>query len=111
MGGGGLPGALHGEYVNSSGKTIRFQTGKVTAVSSTSITVVSTDNYSGTYVVSSATTINNGNSQISAITTGTTVTVSGTASGSTVTATQIVDSSTAQSQQGGGPGTGTGSTA
>ena len=49
--------ALHGDFVVSNGsngyKTERLQTGTVSAVSGTSLTVKSTDGYTQTYVVDS----------------------------------------------------------
>ena len=96
MGGGdGLQGALHGDFTvaTSSGSytTERLQSGTVTAVSSTSITAKSADGHTTTFVVGSSTKVDNGNDAISAVKTGDTVTVVGTVSGDTVTATTIMD--------------------
>jgi len=93
--GGGLSGALHGDFVASDGNggyvTKRLQSGTVTAVSPTSITAKSADGYSTTFVVTSSTSIDNGVDTISNVKTGDTVTVIGTVSGGTATATSIFD--------------------
>ena len=93
--GAGLTGALHGDFVASDGNggytTKRLATGTVSAVSSTSITVKSADGYTTTYAIGSSTTVNNGNSDVSSVKSGDTVTVVGTVSGSTATATTITD--------------------
>jgi hypothetical protein len=47
--------ALHGEFVISDGSTELLQNGKVTAVSSTSISVTSTDGYAKTYTIDGST--------------------------------------------------------
>jgi hypothetical protein len=82
--GGGGPGGLagsiaHGEVVvadSSGGYVTRLlQTGTVTAVSSTSITVRSADNYAVTYTVASGTTVDSGTDAIGAVATGHTVTI------------------------------------
>ncbi|MGZ4743019.1 MAG: hypothetical protein ACXVYS_07410 [Oryzihumus sp.] len=56
MPGGRLPGlgAGHGEY-SAQGRTLVFQTGQVTAVSGTSITLRSTDGFSQSYTINSTT--------------------------------------------------------
>ena len=93
-------GAIHGQYVapKSGGgyQTIAFQNGKVTAVSSTSITLRSVDGYTHTYVVNSSTTVNAQRGGISSIKTGNEVVVRATVSGSTTTAAQIIDLSQLQ---------------
>ena len=93
-------GAIHGQYVapKSGGgyQTIAFQNGKVTAVSSTSITLRSVDGYTHTYVVNSSTTVNAQRGGISSIKTGNEVVVRATVSGSTTTAAQIIDLSVLQ---------------
>ncbi|MFB9180493.1 DUF5666 domain-containing protein [Dactylosporangium sucinum] len=94
---GGTHGALHGDFVvkDSSGKyvTYRLQTGTVTAVSDTSITVKSEDGYSTTFAVNDSTKVGNGSGKIGDVKTGNTVTVVGTVDGTTVTATRIADTS------------------
>jgi hypothetical protein len=92
----GLTGALHGDFTatadDGSYVTKRLQTGTVTEVSSTSITAKSADGHSTTFVVNSSTTIDNGVDAIGDVKTGDTVTVVGTVSSDTATATSIVDS-------------------
>ena len=93
--GGGLFGAVHGTVVvpKSGGgyQTVTFQTGKVTAVSSTSITLRSADGFSRSYQVSSSTMVNAQRDGIGSIKDGNQVMVSATVSGSTATAIRIVD--------------------
>ncbi|MEV4344233.1 hypothetical protein AB0J83_07130 [Actinoplanes sp. NPDC049596] len=106
-GGAGPSAALHGEYVVSDGNggytTQLTQTGTVSAVSSSSITVKSTDGYSQTYVISSSTTVDNGADQISSVATGHTVQVIATSADAKATATSITDTDLAATgtQQGG----------
>jgi hypothetical protein len=93
-GGGGQ--LLHGTEVVQQGTkvvTIEEQAGKVTAVSATSITVKSTDGYTETYVVGSTTQIGKKGAQakISAVAVGDTVRIEGVKSGSTVTASHVMD--------------------
>ena len=100
----GLAGALHGTFVTESDGsyvTRQMQAGEVTAVGSTSITVTSADGYTKTYSLSSSTTVNAGQSQLSAIKTGHTVTVIASGSGA---ATTITDRSLAGSGQNGPSG-------
>jgi hypothetical protein len=107
--GDGLSGALHGDFVASDGNggyvTKRLQSGTVTDVSSTSITAKSADGHSTTFAVSSSTSVDNGVDTISNVKTGDTVTVVGTVSGGTATATSIFDSTLNQANgnQTGGP--------
>ena len=92
-----IGGALHGEFVVADGTgtvTERLQTGSVTSISSSSITVLSTDRFTATYAVPSGV-------DVSALATGTTVTVIATVDGSTATVTSI-----SVSGQAGGAGTG-----
>jgi hypothetical protein len=85
--GGGLGAALHGTFVVSDGNggyvTEETQTGKVTALSATSITVLSSDGYSRSYTVTS--------NAVSGVATGHTVRVLATVSGQTATATRVDD--------------------
>jgi len=94
---GALGGALHGEYVASDGNggyvTKITQTGKVTALSATSLTAQSDDGFSKTYTISG--------SQATGVATGDTVMVVATTSGDTATATQVTEA-----DQLGGPGAG-----
>ncbi|QUQ67341.1 DUF5666 domain-containing protein [Kutzneria sp. CA-103260] len=117
---GGLLSALHGDFTvsdNGSYVTERLQTGEITAVSATSITAKSTDGYTQTYVIDSSTQVDEGNEQVSALKTGTTVTIIAKLSGGTGTATSISDQQmTGRGGFGGGApgqtpgGTGTGGT-
>jgi hypothetical protein len=97
---GGLFGAVHGTAVvpKSGGgyQTIAFQDGKVTAVSSTSIMLHSADGYNRTYQVTSATLVNAQRDGIGSIKPGNQVIVTATVSGSTATATRIIDVSLIQ---------------
>jgi len=99
---GGLFGAVHGTVVvpKSGGgfQSIAFQNGKVTAVSSTSITLRSADGYSRTYRVTSSTLVNAQRDGIGSIKPRNQVIVTATVSGSTATATRIAD--VTQLQQG-----------
>jgi len=93
-------GAIHGQYVapkpGGGYQTIDVQTGKVTAVSSTSITLRSADGYTHTYAVTSSTMVNAQRGGISSIKTGNEVSVRATVSGGTATAAQIIDLSLLQ---------------
>lgn len=65
MGGGPLGGGIHGEFVvpdqdGTGYRTVLTQSGEVTAVTATSITVRSEDDYTHTYVVSEDTSVNAG---------------------------------------------------
>jgi hypothetical protein len=102
MGGpGGMAGSMGGMFGTDHGE---FQTGKVTAVSSGSITVASDDGYSKTYAVNSSTEVDGGNDQIGSVRNGETVTVVATASGDTATATSILDQTLARQNGGFGGG-------
>ncbi|MFD4253967.1 hypothetical protein ACFWQL_29900 [Amycolatopsis thermoflava] len=97
--------ALHGDFTVSAdgGYAVeRFQTGEVSALSATSITVKSKDGYTQTYVIDSST------EKADNLATGSTVTVLAKVSGDTATARSITDGSAQQSfpggQQGGFPG-------
>jgi len=93
--GGGLFGAVRGTVVvpkpGGGYQTVEFQNGKVTAVSSTSITLRSADGYSRTYQVTSSTMVNAQRDGIGSIKDGNQVEVVATVSGSTTTATRIID--------------------
>jgi len=88
-------GAIHGQFVASKPgggyQTIDTQRGTVTAVSSSSITVKSSDGYIKTYNVTSSTHVVARRAGISTVKTGQTVSVLATISGSSATAAQIVD--------------------
>jgi hypothetical protein len=97
LGEGVLGGELHGEFVvkDQNGKFVTrvVQSGTVTAVSTTSIALKSEDGFTGTYVVNSDTKVNVGGSSaaITGVKTGNTAWVIATKSGSTNTATVLVD--------------------
>ena len=97
---GGLLGAVHGTAVvpkpGGGYQTVAFQNGKVTAVSSTSITLHSADGYSHTYQVTSSTLVNARRDGIGSIKAGNQVVVTATVSGSTATATRVIDVSLIQ---------------
>jgi hypothetical protein len=90
----GAFGAVHGQFVvpkdGGGYQTVDTQRGSVTAVSSTSITVKSADGFSKTYQVSSDTIVDAHRDGISSIKTGQQVVITG----STVTASNIIDMST-----------------
>jgi hypothetical protein len=93
---GGPRGALHGELVvpqedGTGTRTITVQSGSVTAVSATRLTVRSTDGFDATYVVGSRTRLAAGGQGISAVKVGHEVTVVATKSGSTLTAIRVGD--------------------
>jgi hypothetical protein len=89
------PGAVvHGEYTVRSGnsyKTVAVQVGQVTAVSSTSITVKSSDGYKHSYTVVASTRVDAQAGGISSVKTGDQVSVLATVQGSTFTAVSITD--------------------
>jgi hypothetical protein len=97
---GGPFGAVHGTVVvpkpGGGYQTVAFQNGKVTAVSSTSITLRSADGYSHTYQVRRSTMVNAQRDGISSIKDGNQVMVDATVSGSTATAARIIDVSMLQ---------------
>jgi hypothetical protein len=93
--GGGLFGALHGQFVvrKSGGgyETVDVQNGQVTAVSSTSITLKSSDGYTHTYAVASTTMVDAQRDGIGSVKVGNQAAVQATVSGSSATATSITD--------------------
>lgn len=90
-----LGGGIHGQFtVRKSGggyETIDTQSGQVTAVSSSSITVKSADGFSKTYAVTSNTSVNAGRDGISDVKTGDQVHVTAVENGSTPEAAMIRD--------------------
>ncbi len=104
LGLGGLGGIVHGQVTErtSSGgyQTVDVQSGTVTAVSSSSITVKSADGYSATYVVVSSTEVNAQAAGISTVKVGDTVELTATVSGSTATAASIIDVTSIRSSRG-----------
>ena len=94
--GGGFSGApVHGTLVvPASGggyETEDIQRGKVIAISSSSVTVVSTDKYTKTYQVTGSTSVNAGSGGLSTVKVGDQVSVTATVHGSTASATSIID--------------------
>lgn len=94
----GMFGAIHGQFVapkqGGGYQTIDTQRGTVKAVSTTSLTVKSSDGYTRTYLVTSSTFVDGQRGGIASVKTGQTVAVLATVSGSSATATQIADLST-----------------
>jgi hypothetical protein len=88
-------GAVHGQFVapkpGGGYQTLDTQRGTVTAVSSSSITIKSSDGYTRTYRVTSSTNVHARRAGIGSVKTGQTVSVLATVSDSSATATQIVD--------------------
>jgi hypothetical protein len=88
-------GVVHGQVtVPKSGggyQTVDVQQGTVTAVSSTSITVKSTDGYTASYAVSSKTIVDAQAAGIGSVKKGDTVYVTATVSGATATAANVTD--------------------
>ena len=88
-------GMLHGQFVvaKSGGgyQTVDVQEGQVTAVSTTSITLKSSDGFTKTYVVTSSTTVDAQRDGIGSVKVGNQASLLATVSGSTVTATNIAD--------------------
>lgn len=94
FGGFGFGGSIHGQITvpkpGGGYQTLDVQTGTVTAVSSSSITVKSADGYSKTYVVSSSTDVN-AHAAIGTVKKGDTVALTATVAGSKATADSIFD--------------------
>jgi hypothetical protein len=92
---GSLFGTVHGQFVveKSGGgyETVDVQSGKVTAVSSTSITLKSADGFTHTYVVTSTTIVDAQRDGIGSVKVGNEATLMATVSGGTATATSIQD--------------------
>jgi len=92
-------GAVHGQFVvakpGGGYQTVDVQNGKVTAVSSSSITVKSADGFSATYAVSSSTIVDAQRDGIGSVKDGNqvyvTATVAGSGSGAKATVTSIAD--------------------
>jgi hypothetical protein len=105
FGGPGIGGdVVHGEFVvpKSGGgyETLDTQTGKVTDVSSTAITVQSDDGFSKTYVVTETTVVNSQRDGIGSVAKDDTVRVTATVSGSTATAVDITDTTKVSASRG-----------
>jgi hypothetical protein len=99
----GLFGALHGQFVigKSGGgyQTIDVQTGQVTAVSSTSITLKSADGFTSSYVVTSSTVVDAQRDGIGSVKVGNQASVQATVSGSTATAVSLEDLTLLQTER------------
>lgn len=94
--GGGFSGApVHGTLVvPASGggyQTEDIQRGKVTAISSSSVTVLSADKYTKTYQVTGSTSVNAGHGGLSTVKVGDQVSITATVHGSTATVNSIID--------------------
>ncbi len=89
------PRVLHGEFTAKSPsgayQTLAVQTGQVTAVSSSSITLRSEDGFTRTYAVDTNTMVNAGRDGIGSVTKGDSVHVVAKSNGDTATAVHIVD--------------------
>jgi predicted secreted protein len=86
---------LHGQAVLSKPgggyQTVAFQRGTVTAVSTGSITVKSTDGFTQTYTINGSTVVGAHRGGISSVKDGNTASVLATVSGKTFTAARIID--------------------
>jgi hypothetical protein len=97
FGGLGRGGALHGEFTirkpdGNGFQTVAVQTGEVTAVSPSSITVKSEDGFSRTYSVDENTVVGSGRDGIGTVKTGDTVRVAGVVDGGQAKAAAVMDS-------------------
>jgi hypothetical protein len=72
-------------------QTEDVQRGKVTAISSSSITVVSADTYTKTYRVNGSTSVNAGNGGLGSVKVGDQVSLTATVRGATATVTSMID--------------------
>jgi hypothetical protein len=115
---GGLFGALHGQLVvtkpGGGYQTVDVQTGQVTAVSTTSITLKSADGFTKSYTVTSSTLVDAQRDGIGSVKVGNQATMQATVSGSSATATSITDLTLLQQGHAGfgsGPGASGGSSA
>jgi hypothetical protein len=97
FGGLGRGGPLHGEFTvrkpdGNGFQTMAVQTGEVTAVSPSSITVKSEDGFSRTYSVDENTVVGSGRDGIGTVKTGDTVRVAGVVDGGQARAAAVLDS-------------------
>jgi len=101
--GAGLSGALHGQIVvaTPSGgyQTEDIQTGQVTAVSATSVTLRSADGFTKTYAITRSTIVEAQRAGIGSVTTGNEASLLATVSGSTATAVGLEDLTQLQQQR------------
>lgn len=104
FGGLGAGGVVHGQLtVPKSGggyQTIDVQSGTVSAVSATSITIHSADGYSATYTITASTEVNAESAGIGSVKTGDTVFVTATVSGGSSTAASITDTTSIRNSRG-----------
>ena len=99
MMGGGMFGGGMGAVIHGSGtvrtatgyKTVDVQTGTVDSVTATALTVISSDNFKQTYTIAPSTVVDAQAGGISTVQKGDTVRVVAEPSGSTVTATDVMD--------------------
>jgi hypothetical protein len=97
LGGFGRFGGLHGEFTvrkpdGNGFRTVAVQTGEVTAVSPSSITVKSEDGFSRTYSVDENTVVGSGRDGIGTVKTGDTVRIAGVVEDGTAKAAAVLDS-------------------
>jgi hypothetical protein len=96
-------GVLHGQFVvakpGGGYQTVDVQDGQVTAVSTASITLKSSDGFTKTYAVASSTTVDAQRDGIGSVKVGNQASVLATVSGSTVTAENIADMTLLQQNQ------------
>jgi hypothetical protein len=102
---GGLFGALHGQLVvakpGGGYQTVDVQTGQVTAVSTTSITLKSADGFTRSYTVTSSTLVDAQRDGIGSVKVGNQAAMLATVSGSAATAASITDLTLLQQGHGG----------
>jgi hypothetical protein len=95
FGGFGFGGALHGEFTvpgpNGGYQTLAMQTGSVTAVSGSSVTVKSDDGYTKSYIVDGNTLVDAGQNGIGSVKKGDSVRVLAIVSGSATHAVRVDD--------------------
>ena len=86
---------VHGQAVlakpGGGYQTVAYQRGTVTAVSTGSITVKSSDGFTQSYVINGSTIVGAQRGGIGSVKTGDTASVMGTVSGKTVTAAKVID--------------------
>ena len=99
---------LHGTYTVQTGngkyQTYDTQLGKASRVSSSSITLTSADGFTHTYVVTSSTIVDAQRDGIGSVASGDQIRLVATVSGSTATATAIVDTTKVGAELPKGPG-------
>jgi hypothetical protein len=100
---GGVVGAVHGQVVlakpGGGYQTVDIQRGKVTAVSTNSITARSSDGFTASYAVAASTVVDARRDGIGSVKVGNEVSVLATVSGSKATATSITDTTLLQQGQ------------